>query len=338
MELLDELELMAQAASASALQENDENLESTISRWQKLFGYSASLAEFKIKDHRKHALDFMISDDHWLVIRDRMEAEGHDRESYGHAYNYRHTTHDVIEHRDMIMKERRMLRALSFLIKLEGPFSKVKSIIEAASLSLDASTEVFPATDLFGEPCSFYRINGMDKLALEGWLKEHPQPDLFSPTYVRYIARKDLSSTSLYPTLGLDTTLPQYRPDSNKIRRLTPCPSQNEYPVWYFFYGTLLDKAILVRLFGSDFHAPYHMAKIRGGIVKTMGKYNALVDDESGTNVVHGKAMRVQTREHEERLRAYETNVYEVVRCKIEVGPNEFIKGLTFRFIADFMD
>ncbi|KAH7182350.1 uncharacterized protein B0J16DRAFT_400544 [Fusarium flagelliforme] len=231
-----------------------------------------------------------------------------------------------------------MHRALSFLIKLEGLFHDVKSIIQAAGLSFDASTEVIPATDLFGAPCSFYRINGMYKLAIEEWLKKHSQPDLFSPTYVRDIARKDLSSTSLYPTLGLDTTLPQYRPESDKTHRRTPRPSQNEYPVWYFFYDTLLDKAILARLFGSDFHAPFRVAKIRGGTVRTMGKYNALVDDETGRNVVRGKAMRVQTREHEERLRAYETNVYEVVRCKIEVGQNEFIKGLTFRFIAEFMD
>ncbi|KAJ4110297.1 hypothetical protein NW768_012057 [Fusarium equiseti] len=334
MDILDELELMAQAASD--LQENDKDMESTIPRWQKLFGYSASTAEFKIKEHRKYMLNFIISDDHWFVVRERMEAEGHDRESYEH-FNQR-TMHDIIDNQNITMEERRMLRALSFLIKLEGPFDTVKSIIEAAGLSPDVSNEVLPATDFFGEPCSFYRINAMDKMAIEDWLWKHPQLDLFSPTYVRDIARKDLSSTSLYPTLGIDTTMPQYRPESDKSHRLTPRPSQNEYPVWYFLYGTLLDKVILAKLFGSDFHAPYRVAKIRGGTVKKMGRYNALVDDESGTNVVYGKAMRVQTREHEERLRAYETNVYEVVRCKIEVGPEEYINGLTFRFIAEFME
>ena len=335
MEMLEELELMAQAASA--LQKNEEDMETTVTRWQTLFGYSASTAEFKIKDHQKNALNFAIFDDHWFIVRERMEAEGHDRESYEQFYNYRQATRDVINNQNLSMKGMRMLRALGFLIKLEEPFINVKSIIQAAGLSLDASTEVIPATDFFGEPCSFYRINMMDKLAIEEWLEKHPQPEFFSPTYVWDSARKDLSSTFLYPTLGLDTTLPQYRPESDKTYRQTPRPSQNEYPVWYFFYGTLLDKAILARLFGSDFHAPYCEAKIRGGIVKTMGKYNALVDDESGTNVVHGKAMRIQTREHEERLRAYETNVYEVVRCNIQVGPNEFINGLTFRFIADFL-
>ena len=62
-----------------------------------------------------------------------------------------------------------MLRALDFLIKLEGPFSTVKSIIQAAGLSLNAWTHVIPATDFLGEPCSFYRINMMDKLAIEEW-------------------------------------------------------------------------------------------------------------------------------------------------------------------------
>lgn len=63
-----------------------------------------------------------------------------------------------------------------------------------------------------------------------------------------------------------------------------------------------------------------------------------LVDDPSRTNLVHGKALLVQTREEEERLGAYETHVYEVVRCSIEMGSEEPANGLTFRFITDMMD
>ncbi|KAF5979590.1 hypothetical protein FBULB1_5665 [Fusarium bulbicola] len=306
MDILDELEAMAQAVSA--FQDDDNIPESTIVRWQKQFGYSAAMAKKKILERRKDSLHFTVSDDHWTVVRDRMEAEGHDRESYEHSYN-----HAV------------------FLIKLEGPFSSVQAVIQAADLWSPSSTEVLPATNLYGQPCSFFKINGMDKLAIEAWLKEHPHPG-FTPTIIKDpYARKDLSSTSLYPTLGLDTALPQFRPGP----AASPRPSQDEYPVWYFFYGTLTDPSVLLKLFGPDFQARCSVANIRSGVLKTWGSYNALVDDPRGTNLVFGKALLVESREQEERLRAYETSAYEVVRCSIEMGSDMPVDGLTFRFVTD---
>ncbi|KAF5253254.1 hypothetical protein FANTH_1850 [Fusarium anthophilum] len=331
MEILDELEAMAQAASA--FQDDDNIPESTIVRWQKLFGYSAAMAKRKIMEHRNDPLHFTVSDDHWALMRGRMEAEGHDRESYEHSYN--RTSHDAVNQRkEMTMEEKRRLRDAVFLIKLEGPFSSVQAVIQAADLWSPSSTEVLPATNLYGQPCSFFKINGMDKLAIEAWLKEHPHPG-FTPTIIKDpYARKDLSSTSLYPTLGLDTTLPQFRPGP----ATRPLPAQNEYPVWYFFYGTLADPSVLSKLFGSDFQAQYTAAKIRDGALKTWGQYNALVDDPSGINLVRGQAFLVESREQEERLRAYETNVYEVVRCRIDMGLGESVNGLTFRFITNVVN
>ncbi|KAF5683783.1 hypothetical protein FCIRC_4292 [Fusarium circinatum] len=328
MDLLDELETMAQAASAF---QDDNNIpESTIARWQKQFGYSAAMAKRKIIEHRNDPLHFAVSDDHWTLMRDRMEVEGHDRESYEHSYN--RTSHDAVnQHKEMTMEEKRRLRDAVFLIKLEGPFSSVQAVIQAAGLWSPSSTEVLPATNLYGQPCSFFKINGMDKLAIEAWLKEHPHPG-FTPTIIKDpYARKDLSSTSLYPTLGLDTTLPQFRPGPATSHR----PSQNEYPVWYFFYGTLTDPSVLLKLLGPDFQARCSVANIRGGALKTWGRYNALVDDPRGTNLVFGKALLIESREQEERLRAYETSAYEVVRCSIEMGSDMPVYGLTFRFVTD---
>ncbi|KAI1036351.1 hypothetical protein LB503_003441 [Fusarium chuoi] len=330
MDLLDELEAMAQAASAF---QDDDILESTITRWQKLFGYSSAMAERKITEHRNDPLRFTVSEDHWAVVRDRMEAEGHDRESYEHSYSP--NSHDrVIKSQEMSMKQKRRLRAATFLIKLEGPLNSVQAVVQAAGLWCPSSTEVLAATDLSGRPCSFFKINGMDKLAIEEWLKEYPHLG-FQPTIIKDpYAQKDLSPTSLYPTLGIDTTLPQFRPGP----AATPRHSQNECPVWYFFYGTLTDPSFLSKLFGSNFQAEYHAATIRGGVLKTWGRYYALVDDPSHTNFVHGKALLVETREQEERLRAYETNAYEVVRCSIEMGSDMRVAGLTFRFVTDIMD
>ncbi|KAF5599051.1 hypothetical protein FPANT_3655 [Fusarium pseudoanthophilum] len=330
MDLLDELEAMAQAASAF---HDDENIpESTIARWQKLFGYSFATAERKIREHRNDPLRFPVSDDHWSVVRDRMEAEGHDRESYEHSRSG--SGRDLYQRRQMSMKEKRKLRAAVFLIKLEGPLDSVQALIEAAGLWCPTYTDVLAATNLSGQPCSFFKINGMDKLAIEAWLKEHPQLG-FEPTIIKDpYALKDLSPTSLYPTLGIDTTLPQFRPGP----ATTPRPSQNEYPVWYFFYGTLTDASFLSKLFGPDYQAQYQAATIRGGTLTTWGRYYALVDDPSHNNLILGKAVLIETREQEDRLRAYETSAYEVVRCSIEIGSDMRVDGLTFRFITDIMD
>ncbi|KAF5541166.1 hypothetical protein FPHYL_11890 [Fusarium phyllophilum] len=329
MDLLDELETMAQAASAF---QDDNLLESTIIRWQKLFGYSAAMAETKITEHRNDPLRFTVSEYHWDVVRDRMETEGHDRESYEHSCS--RSSRDLDQRQEMTVKEKRRLRAATFLVKLEGPLNSAQAVIQAAGLWCPTSTDVLTATDLAGQPCSFFKINGMDKLAIGGWLKEYPHTG-FRPVIIKDpYAPKDLSSNSLYPTLGIDTTLPQFRPGP----AATPRPSQNEYPVWYFFYGTLTDASFLSRLFGSDFQAEYHEATVRGGTLKTWGRYYALVDDPSHTNLILGKALLIETREQEERLRAYETNAYAVVRCNIEMGPDMRVDGLTFRFITDIMD
>ncbi|EWZ79756.1 hypothetical protein FOWG_16254 [Fusarium oxysporum f. sp. lycopersici MN25] len=248
MDLLDELEAMTQAA---LLSEYDDDIpESAIARWQKLFGYSAAMAERKITEHRNDHLRFTVSENHWTVVPDRMEAERHDHESYEHSCI--RTPRDAINQRqEMTMKEKRRPRASTVLVKLEGP--------------LHTSTQVLAATDLSRHPSSFFKVNGIDKLAIEGWLRENPYP-VSTPTFIRDLhAPKDLSSTSFHPTLGLDTTLPQYRLRSDEI----PRPAQKEYPAWYFFYRTLADPSVLAKLLGSDFQAEYYAAKIRGGALKT---------------------------------------------------------------------
>ncbi|KAF9741609.1 hypothetical protein PMIN01_01148 [Paraphaeosphaeria minitans] len=60
------------------------------------------------------------------------------------------------------------------------------------------------------------------------------------------------------------------------------------------------------------------------------GLYPALVDGEEG-DIVRGWAYLVESREHEDRLRFYETNKYEVVRCEIWIEGSR-ISGLAFRF------
>ena len=75
-------------------------------------------------------------------------------------------------------------------------------------------------------------------------------------------------------------------------------------------------------------------ACVTGGRIKTWaGKYKALVDDDSASaSACIGWAYEVQCPEHEEALRIYETERYQVVRCTIEMW-EQSVGGLTFRFV-----
>ena len=46
-----------------------------------------------------------------------------------------------------------------------------------------------------------------------------------------------------------------------------------------------------------------------------------------------GSAYQVSSKEHEDALRIYETENYEVVRCMIAMA-DEVVHGLTFRFVG----
>ncbi|KAK8144593.1 hypothetical protein G3M48_005596 [Beauveria asiatica] len=156
----------------------------------------------------------------------------------------------------------------------------------------------------------------------------------FRPSFIRVsVANKDISDNSRYPTLGIDSTLPQYRAPS-----ASSCfqPLQNEYPVRYFFYGTLADRTVLARVIGvpdadSIRYEPGVLS--RAVLTSWAGKYRGVVDG-GPDDKVQGVVYWVQSREEEEALRIYETAKYEVVRCSVQVGEEiDVYMGLTFRLI-----
>ncbi|KAL7941551.1 hypothetical protein V8C42DRAFT_178031 [Trichoderma barbatum] len=181
----------------------------------------------------------------------------------------------------------------------------------------------------------FCLLSSKDKTAFLSALPKACQPTLIRVS----VARKALCSTSFYPTLGIDTTLPQFRPDcSDSTSSLSYVrPAQDEYPVWYFFYGTLADANILAHVIGvgegEETAIEYKRARICRGRLSTWGgRYSALVDaDECST--VDGWAYQVNNQSQEDLLRVYETGRYEVVRCTMELlgGDGGFLRGLTFR-------
>lgn len=78
-----------------------------------------------------------------------------------------------------------------------------------------------------------------------------------------------------------------------------------------------------------------HEASVTGGKMETWGerKYNALVDGPEMSRV-KGSAYQVMSEEHEDALRKYETESYEVVRCLIEMD-SITVQGCTFRFVRE---
>ncbi|KAJ3537320.1 hypothetical protein NM208_g6360 [Fusarium decemcellulare] len=332
MDLLDELEAMAQTVSLST---SNEIHDATVHTWQTLFGYSRSEAIERIKQYRQYRQrphDVVISDSHWEMVRQQKESEGFDREAYEYSCGManRRESHEA----KPTDRQLRKLQSSSFLVKLEGPLSSIAAVAEATNITRLSEQDIIEAIDTSGQPSFFCQINGINKLAIEEFLSNSATHSGVRPTFIRDSrAKKDLSVDSIYPTLGTDSTIPQYRLRSDTD---IPRPAQNEYPVWCFFYGTLAESSVLSKLL--DIQPIYVNARIVGGVMKSWGKYNALIDDSDAANILHGKAFLVENKDQEDTLRVYETDAYEVVRCCIEMEAGESVNGLTFRFIEDAMN
>ncbi|KFZ11824.1 hypothetical protein V501_04565 [Pseudogymnoascus sp. VKM F-4519 (FW-2642)] len=177
-----------------------------------------------------------------------------------------------------------------YLLRLNGPISTPQRVQIAANL--ETIPESHHGSSVDGDAV-FCKVDGRTKIAIESWLSNRNGP-LFRPLFIPVkIAYKELSSHSLYPTLGKDTTLPQFRPQDS---HLLSAPhsfgrTQNQFPVC-----------------------------VMGGRMETWGngKYKALVNG-SERSCVEGSAYQVMSEEHEDALRKYETDAYEVVRCLIKI-------------------
>ena len=322
MDLFEELENMAANVAEDSESKPDEE---ELARWQHLFSYTYSEALEQITNQRNDYSRCKVSDDLWDLVKLRMEAQGYSREAYEHK----------------LKTDGRLTTSIStsqtnatYLVLLQGVLDTPEKIQAAGKLPEPPHT-VQASSETKIEESVFCRIDGNTKQALESWLSQHKST--FKPAFIRLSkAEKDLSATSIHPTLGIESTLPQHRP-SFLPKTFSPTPLQDEYPVWYFFYGTLADSAILTRVLSlSEAEQPLLVpATISRGVVrKWRQKYNALVDG-AGTDYVHGSAYKVSTKEREEALLLYETEMYEVVRCGI-VMESGVVQGLTFRFVGSW--
>ncbi|KAB2573133.1 Aig2-like protein [Lasiodiplodia theobromae] len=219
----------------------------------------------------------------------------------------------------------------TYLMRLGGPLSTPSQIQSIARLPTPPVIIEGSADD--GTAAAFVRLPHSATTQLSAWLTTAGIPAHQRPASIRLSeAEKNLSPNSPCPTLGIDTTLPQHRPNGSTAAFH---PFQDEFPVWYLFYGTLAEPDRLMGLLRLEERPVLQRAAVRGGAVRTWGgKYKALVD---GTERIDGWTYEVVSKEQEDALRAYETEKYEVVRCGIEMEGGEEVMGCTFRFADPFL-
>ncbi|KAL7934412.1 hypothetical protein V8C35DRAFT_302515 [Trichoderma chlorosporum] len=307
--------------------------ESDRSTWQRLFGFSLDEAAEAIRDWRDDFTRPTMSQEAWLTVKDAKVAQGFNKESY--EYSIFRSKRDFASRSGTTVKN----EDAQYLLKLErssGRFAEGAELLRC----LSTKPNIFTGRDDDGNKTLFCLLTNSERAELLSALPKARQPPLIRIS----VARKALSSTSLYPTLGVDTTLPQFRPDNNMLEQDYPHssssssrigPAQSEYPVWYFFYGTLTDANILSSVIGLDEEdtIAYRQARVFRGRLSTWGgKYLGLVDAGEGSKV-YGWAYQVKSQSEEDSLRVYETGKYEVVRCTMEFidGDGSRIQGLTFR-------
>jgi hypothetical protein len=153
-----------------------------------------------------------------------------------------------------------------YAVKLEGPISTPQKVHIAANLPTVPKS--YHGSGEEGD-AAFCKIDGRSKIAIESWLSTQKESN-FRPLFVPEArAYKELCPHSLYPTLGKDPTLPQYRPQDPHLLDEAPSFGRtgDQFPVWYFFYGTLADIPKLRSLLSlSEDEMPIlHESSVMGG-------------------------------------------------------------------------
>ena len=277
-----------------------------------------------IKRHRTDLGRLAITNELWEDIRESKEAQGFDKDAYEHLLTTQAERAGFQFSVPLQLSQGSTSSA--YLLKLEGLLSdpsQVKALIqfpEPLKIEVDKSDPEM----------RFCQVSAQQRNTLLTKLS-------FRPTFVRLSlsSKKDFDPNSKYPTLGIESTLPQHRLTCSSRR---PLPYPNQYPVRYFFYGNLAIPSILSqRLSIPEKEIGLYPAGITGGIMSDWGgKYRALLDgDVTSATTVDGSGFLVESREVEDVLRTYETDRYEVVRCKMAlIEEAQEIAACTFKFLG----
>ena len=318
---------------ATVFDDSDDVPQADIERWQALFSFSSTEAVREIQDWRSDLGRELLGASTWGLIQD--SHPGFNKESYEYALATRRlhqstppttATGSVAAH-----------STSCFLLKLGGELRDTATVQAVGNLAVPPAE--YRGADDEGEEAEFCVVDAAARESIQQGLRD--RGCALRPTFVRISqAEKSLSPLSRHPSLGIDVTMPQHRLPQ---QHLSPSPAQHEYPVWYFFYGTLADPQVLARVLHRDevCASALRPARVRGGRLATWaGKYRGLVhaDPASFEPPVVGHAFLVRTREEEDALRFYETERYAAVRCQIEfeeyAAGQVALDGLTFLFLG----
>ena len=208
----------------------------------------------------------------------------------------------------------------NYLLRLDHPFTTPRDVAHQLGLSRVPKMEVGEGEHGATHFCHLDQ-SGID--ALDAW-SARTAKDYPGRNWTRVMLNFAHKGTPL-PHLGRDEILPQHRPCAS-------APQGAEYPVDFFFYGTLAAPDRLARLFGIDINEVTELRPaicLDGRIRLWSNKYRALVDCPGGK--VQGHVFRVESAEEEEALRAYEGDSYEIVNARVEIE-GEVKECRTFRF------
>lgn len=113
-----------------------------------------------------------------------------------------------------------------------------------------------------------------------------------------------------------------------------PPPGQYIYiPRPFFFYGSLTDPSKLQEVLQLPSPPLLKPAKVKSYKIMLWGQYPALVDGPNDS-YVDGMAYVVETEQHLQMLKDYETEVYSLTGIRIEMG-GKTVSGRTFEWAED---
>lgn len=220
----------------------------------------------------------------------------------------------------LVMRRPRMPAV--YLLRLEHPLSTPQDVATHLQLARMPKSEIGHRES---GPTAFCRLDQDAVNTLDLWTASNFPKIRWTKIRINMAHKEDTM-----PLLGRNATFPQNRPSS-----LDDCSNIScgrEYPIEYFFYGTLANTARLSRLWeiAALEVPPLRPATLLDGrICSWVNKYHALVD--SPGEQVEGFACLVASVEQENALRRYEGDNYEVVSARFIVGGTE-VQGRTFRF------
>ncbi|KAL3427487.1 hypothetical protein PVAG01_00996 [Phlyctema vagabunda] len=343
--------------------------QKTIRRWQSLFRYTHEQAVKLIRAGRRGEDRLPVGTLHWLACRLMAEPAGYDQEAFQHMLNNMQGKFlELLARREEDEElERRRSPAVvkaDYYLMATGPFTDCKLVILVAKLGHFHSTMYSIRNRTTGVEEQFYRMTGLHKYRLNLWLtharRYHYEYMHFRPAFsLVEMAHKDLVPGSSHPTMGSminppaddpglmadlalvaqnqQTTGDGVPPQHHRMRLYITLPTQDQYPVWYFFYDSLRRPEALAQALG---HGPGDLPHLSPAYLMRVerrmfdgGRRMAVADSDQSDKRLDGAAYLVRTRKEEDRLRMWFGSMYEVVRCQIR-REGSCVKGCTIRYIG----